>query len=514
MEGAFGGRTRGGPGTAFIVLLFFYFIMGLMFSTLIWLNKDVFLTGTLFLTWVMFMIGALVLIEFHSVILSPDDYLILGHMPISSRTYFFATLTNLLFYIAVITTALGLAPIGAYFFTRGFNPLLGAAAVLATYLSSISVALAMILLYAGILRFVHPRKLRRALSYLQLVMSFLIYGGYTFLPSLASGKGFGSRTLQKTPWWFFHPATWFASYLDLAAGRHSLAEIFPALLSIVAIAVLIYWADSKLSLDYSERLAALGSLSEGGRKPATGSLGRSLLFKHREARAVALLIWSQFRFDQKFRLGVLGILPLTIFYLIMGLREGPLPDPFLDPRFNFARGGLLYLAVLLFPVTLKTALASSDSYQASWIFYATPADKERLVLATKNFLLAYFVFPYLALIAAVFAYFFRNPAHVLLHLCMLALLAHMVLQISVLFSPELPFSQPVRKGERSSRIMLVMMVGPVFVMMLLFFLMRRVYPRTDLFVATLAGLAVLTWLLEKAIVARVGRITRNLQFQG
>src|SRR2546428_7447336 len=193
LEGSLRQRGKRG-GSAIFLLLFYYSFMGLMLSPLVWLNKNVFLTGSIYLTWVMFMMAALVLIEYHAVVISPDDYAILGPLPISSRTYFFSKLANVLFYVSLLTTAMGLAPMISYFIAFGFNPTLGIAAVVATYLCANGIALAMIILYAGIVRLVHPRKVRRALSYLQLVMSFMIYGGYAIVSRLFNKKFFASMS--------------------------------------------------------------------------------------------------------------------------------------------------------------------------------------------------------------------------------------------------------------------------------------------------------------------------------
>ncbi len=75
-------------------------------------------------------------------------------MPIASRTYFAARLANLLFYVLVLATALGLPSIVAFLFTIGFNPLVGVAAACAVYLGAVTTALAMVGLYAGLLRVV------------------------------------------------------------------------------------------------------------------------------------------------------------------------------------------------------------------------------------------------------------------------------------------------------------------------------------------------------------------------
>jgi hypothetical protein len=496
-----------------IMVLFIYVVMGVFVGTLVWAMKDVFLSGTIFLSYTMVMTAFLVLIDFSAVVISPDDFAILGYHPVSSRTYFISRLTNVLVYSTFLTLALGLVPILAFFFTLGFRPLLGLAALAATLLSGAAVALALVLVYTGILRFVHPNRLRRAVGYIQLLLSFFIYGGYMILPRMVSLRTMSAMTLGKPVWLLLHPATWFASYLDLAAGRRGVTEIVPAILSLAALALLVNLTRGKLALEYSDRLSSAAALSAGSPKASAATTRPAFIFRGREARAVALLIRNQFRYDQKFRLAVLGILPLTVFYLYMGLREGSLPDPLVGRGSGFGQSWLLYFAVLMFPTMLKTTLTYSDSYQASWIYFATPADRGRLVLWSKNFILAYFVLPYLGFIGAIFLYFFRNPWHVLLLLIVLGLLSHLFLQLAVFVNPALPFSQPPRKGQRSSSMIVMLAFGPIAAIGLLFVLSRWVYSNISLLMAVLAVLAALSWRLERALQKWVRRRTDALQYQ-
>ena len=122
------------------------------------------------------------------------------------------------------------------------------------------------------------------------------------------------------------PSTWFASYLELAAGRTTAFEIVPALASVALLAGLAATLTGRLSLEYADRLAALTTVTARARRPQ--SRLPALLFTRDEARAVALLVRSQFRNDLKFRMGILTILPLTIVYLPIGIQDGGIGDPF------------------------------------------------------------------------------------------------------------------------------------------------------------------------------------------
>jgi ABC-2 type transport system permease protein len=504
---------KGNIAKQIIARLLVYVFFGFMLGILVAANKDVFFTGTVLITYTMAMVSMLVLIDFGAIIISPDDFAILGYQPVSSSTYFITRLTNALIYSIALSLTLGFIPIIAFLFTLGFNPLLGLAALLAILLSGMTTTLALVFVYAGILRIIHPNKLRRVTSYIHLAMSFVIYGSYMILPRMIDAKRIGTITLAKPAGLFLIPSTWFASYLELARGSWRLTEIIPALVSISVFGLLLVKARSKLALDYADRLSSATAVSEGPKKISRSTARRSGLFKEGESRAVALLIRNQFKYDQKFRLAVLGILPMTVLYLFMGLQHGPLADPFVSRGERFGDTVLLYFAVLLFPSLLKATLATSDYYRASWIYYATPADQSRLVLASNYFIFAYFTFPYLVFFAVLFAYYFRNLFHVVVHLGTLAMLSYLLLQIGSFFNPVLPFSKPIRISHRSGKMITLMLIGPTAIIGILFVLSRWVYPNTALLAGVVAGLAALVYCMEAELKKRVRRLTAAMEYQ-
>jgi len=516
--GTAGYQQAGGQGTNAvfqIILRFgFYLIFGVFLASLVVINQDAFFTGTVLISYTMIVVALLILVDFGAVVISPDDFVILGPQPVSSRTYFIARLTNVLVYSSLLTLTLGILPAGAYFFVRGFHPLLGLAALCANWLAGLATTLLLVSIYAGILRVVHPRRLRRAVGYIQLAMSFLIYGGYMILPGMVKVKGIGSMSLVDSNWLFLVPSTWFASYLKLADGHGGGREVFLALLSLAVLAVLAIHARGRLALDYADRLSAAMAVSEGPAKASKAPAGRGMVFRRGESRAVALLVRNQFQYDLKFRLAVLSILPLTVIYLFMGLRNGPLSDPLAGGGKGFSNSLLLNFAVLMFPMMLRGTLAYSDSYQASWIYFATPADRSRLVLAAKNFVFCYFVFPYLAVVGALMLYFIRNPWHVALHLGVLAILSHIFQQVAVFFSPLLPFSLPTAGHQRSGAIVIAMVAGPIAAMVLLYVLALWVYPNPVRLWGTVAGIVAISYLAEKGLQARLRRQLASFEYKG
>jgi len=150
------------------------------------------------------------------------------------------------------------------------------------------------------------------------------------LPRVVAKTALAGVAFIKTGWIFLLPPTWFASYVDIAAGQTSSFELVPAAVSVGAIIVLVMVLGGRLSLDYAERLSAIVTAA---RTVTPGRVARkraAWLFTAGEARAVALLIRGQFKNDMRFRMGVLAILPLTLIYLFMGIsnNNGTVGDAF------------------------------------------------------------------------------------------------------------------------------------------------------------------------------------------
>jgi hypothetical protein len=156
---------------------------------------------------------------------------------------------------------------------------------------------------------------------------------------------------------------------------------------------------------------------------------------------------------------------------------------------------------------LKASLAHSDAYRASWIFYASPADHARIVLGLKRYVLLAFVLPYLALIAGAFAYFFGHVGHALAHVATLGLISHLFLQVAILSDPDLPFSKPMKKGERSS-VMFMLMIGLSAAGVAGMFIVRRwVYPSVAITAGMMVAIVALSAGLDRLIGVRVRRLS-------
>lgn len=505
-HGKTGGRT-------FFTLIFYYLLTGLIFVPLVLSTPDVFMSSVLLITYTMFMIGSLILVEYHSVVISADDYFVLGYQPLSSRTFFLVKLANLLFYVLTFTLVLALPAILTFLFGDGIDLVLGATAFISVFLANLTVALTIILIYTVILKKAGPARLQNILALFQVGLAFFIYSGFFVLPRLMESRGFHEFDFANSPWVFVAPPAWFASYMSIAWNGGVPRAWLLAGLSLVAVGACGYFAFAKLSIGYAAAIATLETRQSAPQQKRKNFLKLFYFFLLApEERVVARLIRNQFVHDNKFKMAVLGILPLTVFYLFLGTQQGPLANPFVTRDIDMGHSGLLYLLIFLFPMMLRTYVTQSDAFQASWIFYTTPTDISRLVLAEKNFLMIYFVLPFLLILSGTFYYHFGNLLHVLLHILVLGLLSHLFLQFAFLYSPDLPFSRPNVKGRRSMNLAMFLIFVPFIIYLGLPLIFEHVYGRPASFIVFTIAILLVSFVLEKLIKVRVSAQMKTLEF--
>ena len=428
---------------------------GAMLAVLAAVVEDLRTYATILTSYAAANTSMLLLVDFTAVVVSPDDYRVLGSRPVDSRTYFAARLCTILFYVLAISLVLSLTPAIVLALWRELGIVAGACAVAAVVLCNVSTAVLIICLYAALAERVHPRRLTRALSYVQLAGSTLFLAAYYLAITAYDNERLQGLSVGTSWWVWLNPATWFASLVlvrpSLAARTYWIASVASMLMTAACVPLV----SGRISLTYAERLAEIGAASEPPR-PRGSVMTRLPGFSRGEARAVALLIRAQFRYDNRFRLAILSLLPITIFYILIGLDEGALDDPFT----GFPRGGLpMYFATVFLPMTIQSSITSSDSWRAAWIFFATPADPAKLIVAAKNFVAVWFLGGYLVLLAILWSVFFDRVWHAVVHAVVIWLVAHILLQVAIIVRPALPFATEPQQAQRTAQLFGLFIVG-------------------------------------------------------
>lgn len=496
------GRSGMAPLTG---LLFISAIGGIAFAFIAVAAPDALISASLLTTYAAANTMMMLLVDFTGIVVSPDDYAILGHRPVGSRTYFAARLAAVCVYVTTISLALAIVP--AIVYGARLGALAMPATILAVLLCDLSVAILVITGYVGLLRWVHPAKLRRAMSYLQLVAATSFYVMYYLATTAFQSAFLATLAFDEAPWLWAIPFTWFAAFVAVASGTATAAAWLAAAAAVLLALSCLPLAAGRLSLDYARRI---GEVSAVGEPAARRRELRLPGFGRGEARAVALLVRAQFRFDQRFRMGVLGILPLTGFYMLLGMGGGALDDPFTASARQSGPG--VFFAIVFIPMTLHAALTASESWRAAWIFFATPVSHARVVVAAKNFVAVYFLGSYLVVLAAVWSFYFDAVWHAVVHAAFAGLLAHALLQLHVIVKPALPFAAEPRKGEGSFTMFWVILLGSL-VAGIFPFLLPLVYRSLALTLVAMAFLLAVTAGIEYALRLRVAEVIGDLEFR-
>ncbi len=443
-----------------------------------------------------------VMVEFHSIIIAPEDASVLGSRPVHPHTFHAARLANILFYTGVIALSLATPPMIALLIPFSGAGVLRALALMAgSLLNSAGTALTLVLVYTALLRVVPVSGLKRVAGYIQFGMSFVIYGAGMATAALLRQQSLPIVDPSAPGILAAVPPMWYASWVAFADGTQSLAIPAFAVAGLLAPLLLAWVSGTRLTLDNAARLAetsATGAATAGRR----GAVHRSRSTRAPERRALMLLVTRHFTHDTRFRLSILSIIPITAMFLVSELREGyVLPDPFIGSGGALGSADPLVVAVLFLPLMLKLAMTRADSHQASWVFRGIAVDHARVVLAGRRVLLELFLLPLLALLITVYSMMFGSLAHALLHGVTLGLIGHLFLQLEFLWHPHPPFSRPVPKGQRTSAMLTTMILSPFFAVVAMPFINGFIYPvplwHGLMLVLLVAATGLTEWLLRR-----------------
>jgi hypothetical protein len=483
-------KTRG-----FGTLIVLQFLVGGMLSIPLWVGMPAFPVAVLQLTYLMLSVAALLVLDAQALLLSPADYAVVAPRPVSGRTFFAARLATVLTYVYVFAGAQSLFPLVGYVAAGGLHPGRGALGLVAIAVTTLTTAAATTILYGLVLRHAAPRRLRAMLTALQLTTSFGLYGLLVLLPSRVGRAYLLDPVADRPAWLWAVPSTWAASLLDAGRSGWWLAPLA------LAIPIVALWSASRwFSIDHAEQVAATGTVPD-----ATRGARVAPNFRTGEAQAVALLARAQFHNDMRFRLAVLSILPLTIIYLMLGVMDEDLA------RKSQGHPAMVYVALLLFPVLLKSAFARSDAYRAAWVFYAAPVSPGRLLLGQRTVLVRWFLGPYVVAIGLLLSYVLPSALDALVAVAVASLLSHALLLVVLLVDPTLPFSAPPQVGS-NTRGILVAVIPAIFLGQMLPRALTRLSTS-----AVLAGGAVLLLVLlnvgmDYLLRWRVDRLASRVEF--
>ncbi len=466
--------------------------------------------SVLLLAYSMTMMALVVLSEFGATIINPEDYEILGHRPISSRTYFAVKLSNLLFYVLLFSSALSFFPavVGAFAEgSRWYFPLIYFPVALVAGLFSASL---IILFYGALLKVINYEKFKDVLVYLQVVLSFIVLVGYQLIPRSIRYVEQGHFT-SFDRWVLLIPPGWFAGLVQMGLGQITRDYAVWAAWAMLATVLLLGAGLRSFSLDYSAHLARLRTTARDARPPSAAHrrwtrwialLGR-LLLRHPEERAGFYFVRQMLHRNRVLKLRLYPSLGFPIAFVLIGLVDKSLADPLVSKKFQMGS----FVSVMVGPMVIQSFLSLlpySEEHAAGWIFQASPlVHRERFFSGLKKAFCLSFLLPLFLLLAIVFS-FLWPVSHALVHASFGFAMAYFYMGLASLFyRGGLPFSQPSVKGVQAEQMSLVFVFLPAFGALL--YVQYLVYRRQALLGLALAVIFGLGVILNKIANGRIAR---------
>lgn len=455
------GRTKVPP---LVMALLIYAMGGTVLAFALVGQGDPFVYSLFTISAAMFMTGLMVIMEYSTAVVNPDDFDIMAHRPISSKTYFWAKVANLLFFVAVTAGALTVpaAVVGGSVLA---GPLFVPTYLAAALAACIAVAGLGVLLYSVALRIWSYEKFTSVITYLHTAATFVLVLGYIFLPRALGGDA-AMLTVQRGDWVFAAPPAWFAAAAQLALGKGTAQDALLAVMALVATVAIVAAAANTISLDYSRKLSelAVSSRESETARRARGFRGplRRLglaLCRNDAERAGFTLLAAYTRRDKKLRARLFPAFGLPLAAYVAGVLTGELSDPLVAGQDGMGLLQILGFYSMFVGFFFASGLTQSDQWKASWLFYAAPlGDRSGLLTGARKFVVTQFLAPFFVVLFILMSFVIpaASAAAFVLVVFLLALITFALLSLS---SPNLPLSQSVEKSRQARQVAFMMVMG-------------------------------------------------------
>ncbi len=498
--------------SALLTTCLVYGLFSLLFALFTFRVLDSFHYSLIFLSYSMLMIAFIVLSEFGATIVSPDDYEILGHRPLASRTYFAVKLSNLLFYILLIGSALNVFPALFGAFSESAERLFPLIYFPVALLACLFSAMLVVLLYGALLRVINYEKFKDALVYVQIIFSFILFFGYQVLLGTISywerAAEIGSRRAL-----LIVPPGWFAGLVQVGLGRWERDFVLWAGWGMLMTGFLVSAGLRSFSLDYSLHLARLRAATAERRRAQPLFRRRIahalewLLARSPEERTAFYFVGRMLRRDRMLKLRLYPALGFPLAFIVLGIMEKSLTDPFLPGKKFPSAAFLTVLVGPLLVMNFQALLPYSPEHAAAWLFRVTPVrDLVRFFAGVRKAFLVTLLLPLFLLIGMALSWFW-TPWHAFLHAALGFALSYIFLGIAFLFyRGGFPFSQEPVKMTQTRQVTLAFLSLPLFGTF--FFLLYVLYKHPRWPFVALGLFLLFGWIVNRVADQRNARAMR------
>jgi hypothetical protein len=494
--------------------LIFYGFMGMSLAGGLFYKTTPFPYAVFILAYSMVMVAFAVMLEYDRVILQPEDELILGPLPVSSKTYLLAKFCNLMFYAILVGSSICLFPSILGVFLSDSFPSFSIAFFLGAVPANLFSAFFVAVIYGWFVRTFHPEQFRDVLVYLQIGITFCIIILYQLLPR-AGDYFVQTHPDQVNAWFYVMPPAWFAGSVYCLLGSDVQGHLTLSLLGLFGIVLIVFLLYRQFYLNrwkeksqfYNEKTI---HLKEEGRSDLSLFPERVLekTFGPSEITAGFQLTNCLIRSDRSVKMGMYPVFGIPLAFLALALLEGGLVDPFVANSFTGNRGTTtIAIFFVFFMIYFFTAsVVYIRDWEAGWIYQITPINiPSRFYQGVKLAILLRLVFPFFVLLCVL--YCIQIPlSHAIRHVLSLFLFCLVASSVVSLFIKDFPFSRRREKGEHIQRFGFILLVLPFFGVTMA--VQSLAYQNNQLLWIIQGGLFVIFFILEIAANRRLNRVLK------
>jgi ABC-2 type transport system permease protein len=473
------------------------FISVLLGSTLIFpliTEANILVKILIVYSFLIIILSMMLISEFTTVLLDGKDNQIILPKPVNDRTFLLSRILHLIIFILDLAIPISIPAMVTLYFTNGIMGILGFMVI--TPFAVFFTVFLVNLFYLLMLKYLSVQKFKSIITYFQIILGIIIYGGYQIIPRLMSSESFKSFHFPEQISSLAIPSYWFAAAWQIfhqgvsGAGLVRIsAAIMAFILPILSLwAMVVYFGPS-----FNRKLADIstsGSESENQgpiQQPVAASNLRkttgkkyyqwlSEKFTRRGAEKMGFeFTWLLTARSRDFKLKTYsGMGYIVVYVIIMIFSRNKVGFSELSSS-EYKQKLLLLSSVyitMFFMLGALTNSKSSDKYKAAWIFYISPIPfPGSIITGTVKSLLLKFCAPFFLLVSILVIWLLGWIAipNLLLAMGNLVGMTYLTAYIAI---NEIPFSVPENAAGRGMNFLknLLVITLPIGVGILHFFI--------------------------------------------
>ena len=341
---------------------------------------DTFTFALIGITMSMMMIG-LWTIPYFDILLSPINYPVIAHTPVSSRTYFLVKLTQVATYTFWLLACLNLMPaIGGIWVHKAefswFRLLFPFVYLPVVFMSGLF-TIGVMTTFAGYLTKLYTKRtLRNIAQYAQFIFPALFPTIIVIAPHLLPDVP-PDKLNSVLKWFYALPNGWFAGTVSLALGQIEQHFLILAGLAVASTLFLVFVPLRSIAKSYSEYLSYL--LESGSRQKSEIRVKTPLfarIFRNQTIRAGLCLSSAYMRRDKHILRQLFATLGTVVMMIVVFGQDGTsyLTWPHHSNAIGLSPGfsGMFYFIGMSVVTGFISPVRYSEHYKASWMLSLAP----------------------------------------------------------------------------------------------------------------------------------------------